>query len=123
MTMPNFLIVGAAKSGTTSLYYYLKQHPQVFVSPVKEPKFFAYEGEKVVYRGPGDAENNRRLVNNLADYRALFGGANGAKAIGEASPVYLYSPKACERIRHYLPDAKLFVILRDPAERAYPSFL
>ena len=55
MTMPNFLIIGAAKSGTTALYHYLNQHPQIYMSPVKEPRFFALEGERPDFRGPADA--------------------------------------------------------------------
>ena len=54
MTMPNFLIIGPAKSATTSLYQYLSQHPEIYMSPVKEPRFFAYEGENLDFAGPGD---------------------------------------------------------------------
>jgi hypothetical protein len=122
--MPNFLIIGAGKSGTTALYRYLKQHPQIYMSPVKEPNFFAFEGEKVDLRGPGDQKLiNYYSVNNIEAYRALFKGVLNETAIGEASPLYLYSPRVPERIRHYLPDAKLIAILRDPVERAYSSYL
>lgn len=115
MTMPNFLIIGAQKAGTTSLYHYLGQHPQIYVSPIKEPNFFASEGEKPDPRKPS--------VNDIDTYRGLFRGVSGEKAIGEASPWYLYSPKAPERIKHYVPDTKLIAILRDPTERAYSQFL
>jgi hypothetical protein len=54
MTLPNFLIIGAAKCGTTALYNYLNQHPQIYMSPYKEPRFFALEGEKPDFRGPAD---------------------------------------------------------------------
>ena len=122
--MPNFLVIGAAKSGTTSLYHYLAQHPDVFMSPVKEPNFFALEGEKPSFRAPGaDERINRWSITDLEAYRKLFDGAAKEKAIGEASPLYLYSPKAPERIRHYAPEAKLIAVLRNPAERAYSSFL
>jgi hypothetical protein len=124
MTMPNFLIIGAGKSGTTSLYYYLKQHPQVYMSPVKEPKFFALEGEKLDFRGPSDDRGiNRTSVTDIEAYRALFRGVTIEKAIGEASSLYLYSPKAPGRIRHYIPDVKLIAILRNPVERAFSSYL
>jgi len=115
MTMPNFLIIGAQKAGTTSLYHYLGQHPQVYVSPIKEPNFFASEGEMPDPRRPS--------INDIEAYENLFDGVSDEKAIGEASPWYLYSPKAPERIKHYIPDAKLIAILRDPAERAYSQFL
>jgi hypothetical protein len=119
--MPNFLVIGAAKSGTTSLYHYLAQHPDVFMSPVKEPKFFALEGEKPSFRGPGDGEAD--AVTTLEDYRALFEGADDERAVGEASPLYLYLEEALGRIKHYVPEARLIAVLRDPVERAYSSFL
>jgi len=121
MTMPNFLIIGAAKSGTTALYQYLKQHPQIYMSSVKEPEFFAFEGENLNFNGPGDVP--RLSITNIEDYQAQFQGASNSKAIGEASPLYLYSPKAPHRIKHYVSEARLIVILRDPVERAYSQFL
>ncbi len=128
MTMPNFLIIGAMKSGTTSLYRYLKQHPQVYMSPVKEPNFFALEGEKLNWNGPeGPAEVKRRICEEatvtVEEYRALFQQASNETAIGEASPWYLYSPGAPGRIRRYIPEAKLIAVLRNPADRAYSAFL
>lgn len=128
MTMPNFLIIGAGKSGTTSLYYYLKQHPEVYMSPVKEPKFFALEGRGVNFTGPGDQETMSRMANNRAitdieGYRKLFDGVAGEKAVGEASPMYLHSPQAPARIKHYVPDVRLVAVLRNPVERAYSAYL
>jgi len=123
MTLPNFLIIGAAKSGTTSLYHYLKQHPQVYMSPIKEPSFFAFEGAKPVLQGPWKRWAARNFVTDLEAYRALFHGVSDEVAIGEASPVYLVHPRAPERIKHYIPDAKLLAILRDPVERAYSAYL
>ena len=119
--MPNFLILGAAKSGTTALYHYLKQHPQVYLSPIKETEFFAFEGEELNFQGPKDLP--RLSITTLEDYQAQFDSVEDEIAIGEASPVYLYSSKAPERIYNYLPDAKLIVILRNPVERAYSQFL
>jgi hypothetical protein len=123
MTMPNFLIIGAQKSGTTSLYDYLKQHPQIYMSPVKEPRFFAIEGEKPNFQGPGDQELYENIVVDVEAYRALFQGASKETAIGEASVLYLYIPRASERIRHYIPEVKLIAIVRNPVERAYSAFL
>jgi hypothetical protein len=128
MTLPNFLIIGAGKSGTTSLYHYLKQHPEIFMSPVKEPKFFALEGVGIYFRGPGDKEvmtqtSDNRAVLEIGEYERLFDGAGGAKALGEASPIYLHSPQAPARIRHYIPDAKLVAVLRNPIDRAYSAYL
>jgi hypothetical protein len=123
MTMPNFLIIGAQKSGTTSLYEYLKQHPQIYMSPLKEPRFFAFEGKRPDFRGPGDQALYKDVVTDLADYRALFQEASKETAIGEASVVYLYLSRTPERIRHYVPKIKLIAVLRNPVERAYSAFL
>lgn len=122
MTHPNFLIIGAAKAGTTSLYQYLQQHPDVFLSTPKEPRFFALEGRELNYQGPIQIINHRS-VTRWEDYQALFDGSQGKKAVGEASTVYLYEPQAAERIQHYLGQPKIVAILRNPVSRAYSSYL
>jgi hypothetical protein len=113
MTMPNFLIIGAMKSGTTALYYYLEQHPEIYMSPVKEPNFFSSQ----------EQENAADAVTNIGTYQHLFRGGSGKKAIGEASHSYLYEPRAAAEIRRYIPEAKLIAILRNPIDRAYSHFL
>ncbi|NDJ62372.1 MAG: sulfotransferase [Chloroflexi bacterium] len=115
MTMPNFLIIGAMKAGTTALYATLAQHPQIYMSPNKEPHFFTHEG--------GKPSISPTVVNNLADYQALFADVTDEIAIGEATPNYLVQPEVAATIHRYLPDAKLIAILRDPAERAYSHYL
>ena len=121
MTMPNFLIIGAPKAGTSALYHYLQQHPQIYMSPMKETKFFAFEGEQINFQGPGDS--TLKYITDIEAYRALFKHVSNEVAIGEATPWYLYSPKAAERIQSYIPNAKLIAILRDPVERAHSHFL
>lgn len=122
--LPNFLVVGAAKSGTTALYKYLGQHPEIFMSPYKEPHFFAFEGKSLDFKGPRDAAMMRYMtVNDPDEYRALFDPVTDEKAIGEASPMYLYIPGTAQNIKRHIPDAKLIVILRNPADRAYSNFL
>lgn len=121
MSMPNFFIIGAAKSGTSSLYHYVIQHPQVYGSKKKEPSFFAFEG-RPSFNGPGDQEFNRSVVTDIDEYHSLFDGAAGETAIGEGSAVYLYSPQAPVRIHSYAPRARLIAILRNPFERAYSAF-
>jgi hypothetical protein len=126
--MPNFLIIGAMKSGTTSLYQYLNQHPQIYMSPKKEPNFFALEGSSLDFDGAEGKEKIKRwleraFVTDLEEYRALFRGVSSEKAVGEASPMYLYNPEAPSRIKHYIPEAKLIAILRNPVERAYSAFV
>src|SRR5918997_438225 len=113
MTMPNFLIIGAMKSGTTALYYYLEQHPEIYMSPVKEPNFFSSQ----------EQENAADAVTHIGTYQHLFRGVSGQKAIGEAPHSYLYEPGAAAEIRRYSPDAKLIAILRNPIDRAHSHFL
>lgn len=125
ITIPNFLIIGAAKAGTTSLYYYLKQHPDIYMSELKEPHFFSFEGETLTFRRAGNQPDpiNQTAITNWESYCALFEGVTTEKCIGEASPSYLHTPKAAEGIKARIPDAKLIAILRHPAERAYSGFL
>ena len=123
MTMPNFLIIGTQKAGTTSLASYLKEHPQIFMSPIKEPGFFDFEGQKPNFFGPGDQELYDHVPTEIESYSKLFQGVYNEIAIGEATTWYLYSPRAPERIKHYIPNAKLIIILRNPVDRAYSAFL
>jgi len=122
MRLPTFLVIGAARSGTTALYLYLRQHPNVFMSKGKETNFFAFEGEALDFRGPGAEFVNNSVV-TLNAYCRLFADAPEGAAIGEASPLYLYSPHAAERIHARLPDARLIAILRNPIEQAYSHYL
>jgi hypothetical protein len=121
--VPNFFLIGAMKSGTTALSIALAQHPQVFVPSIKEPNFFAIEGERVGGRDPSEGVSLRSSMNNRADYDALFREVGGELAIGEASHLYLSSERAAQRIHQNFPDAKLIAILRNPAERAYSHYL
>lgn len=124
MPIPNFLIIGTAKAGTSSLYHYLNQHPQIYMSPVKEPRFFApelyTEHRKDPYRS--GAKEHRDAPMSFEEYCQLFEGAVDEVALGEATTEYLYMPKAPERIQRHIPEAKLIAILRDPAERAFSAF-
>jgi hypothetical protein len=121
--MPNFLIIGAAKCGTTSIWHQLEQHPQIFIHPKKQLNFFAFEDEDVDFRGPGRRDSALHSITTIEAYRAQFDGVTNEVAVGEASNLYLYEPKAAERIQYYLPEVKLVAILRHPAERAYSRFL
>lgn len=119
--MPNFLVIGAAKAGTTALCQYLAEHPQIYFSPQKEPRFFALEGETITFQGPGDL-TRFRYVTDVEKYEQLFKNVTNEIALGEGSTWYLYLPKAAERIKHYIPDVKIIIMLRDPVERAYSNF-
>ncbi len=121
MVMPNFIIIGAAKAGTSSLHYYLRQHPQIFMPFLKETNFFALEGEELNFKNP-DQAINQNSITTIEDYQKLFESAAHETAIGEASPLYFYSKKAAKAIKHYIPDAKLILILRNPIDRAFSCY-
>lgn len=137
--LPNFFIVGAAKSGTTSLYYYLKQHPEIYMSPIKEPNYFAkdinvdqfredYKRETFIdtkkYFSKSKLEElHLAFITNFEDYLQLFREVTNEKAIGECSNSYLYSKVAAKEIKKLIPNAKIIMILRNPVERAYSHYL
>lgn len=131
MKRPNFIIIGAAKAGTTALHNYLGQHPEIFVTRKKEPKFFTfYQDETENSPASFDAEGHRRYeyikagsICDLASYQALFEGVTDETAIGESSPMYLYCPHSAQRIHEYDPDIKLIAILRNPVDRAFSHYM
>ena len=106
---PEFLIVGAPRCGTTALYDYLKQHPQVFMPETKEVHFF---GSDLDFKMP-----NFKLDAN--EYQALFSGANPGVCRGEASVWYLYSELAAKEIAGQCPGARIIVMLRNPVDVMY----
>lgn len=109
--LPNFVIIGAMKAGTTSLYHYLRRHPQVFMPETKELHYFV--AEKNLSRGAGW-------------YERQFAGAEGAVAIGEASPDYAKFPEyqgVAGRLAHALPDARVVYAVRQPVERIRSHYL
>jgi hypothetical protein len=120
--MPDFLVIGAPKAGTTALHAALARHPELYMSPIKEPKFFLTDGPPPTKGGPGDALTYREHVWRRADYEALFDAAPPGTLCGESTPLYLYDRAAMQRIRETLPDAKLIVIVRDPVERAHSNW-
>ena len=114
---PNFFIVGAAKAGTTSLHAYLSSHPQVFMSAVKEPHYFA------PFEPSAEFDNFIPAVSDPKAYQMLFAGSQSYRAIGEASPSYLCNADAAKRIKSAIPDAKIIISLRNPVQRAYSHYL
>ncbi len=120
--LPDFIIIGAAKAGTSSLYAYLSWHPQIFMSPVKETNFFAYQGRNTK-NFIGNRAKASFPVKTIDEYHRQFLHANERQILGEASPIYLESPIAAERIRSLLPNAKIIVSLRNPVERAFSGYI
>ncbi len=140
--IPNFFIAGAPKAGTTSLYHHLSQHPDIFMSPVKEPCHFSLETrpenyvpelrarvQETMYARQAQARGNldhgptQGIVADRRDYLGLFDGRRHERAIGEASVHYLWSKTAAKGIAEFNPTAKIVVILRHPAERAFSEYL
>ncbi len=105
--LPSFFILGAARCGTSSLYQYLKQHPNIYMSPVKEPCFFC---------------ETFQVIKNPVEYARLFEASQNQAQIGEASHVYLTNPASAGTLRNFFPKAKFVLILRHPADRAYSLY-
>ncbi len=105
---PDFLIIGAQKCGTTSLFFYLSQHPDIVMPEIKEIHFFDLQYEK-----------------GIKWYYNLFPKTSIIKKTftGEASPYYLFNPLVPERVFKHLPNIKLIVLLRNPVDRAYSHFM
>lgn len=118
MAKPDFLIIGDLKAGTTSLHYYLGQHPDIFMPSQKELRFFAYDKDNPYHR-----RSPSYRVKNYDEYLGFFSNAKGAKMIGEASPNYLRSSGAANRIKDALPGVKLIVSLRNPADRLHSLYM
>jgi hypothetical protein len=122
VALPDFFIIGAPKAGTTALHVALAQHPHLYMSPVKEPKFFLCDGPPPDRGGPGDAHSYREWVWRREDYERLFDAAPAGSLRGESTPFYLADPAAHRRIHEQVPAARLIVILRDPVDRAYSNW-
>jgi hypothetical protein len=119
MTLPNFLIIGAAKSGTSALYTYVKQHPEIFMSTPKELRYFSYTG-------PHSPDIDRSYLHEgvtiLNEYESYFNGVVDERIIGEASPMYLYIDGTAERIKEIIPNVKMLAIIRNPVDRAFSAY-
>jgi hypothetical protein len=108
--LPEFFVIGHAKSGTTAMYEMLRTHPQIYMPEVKETWYFAPE-----LRSPRRKGDNPRHPETLEGYMALFEGAAPGQRLGEATPSYIYSHEAAARIAEFRPDARIIALLREPA--------
>lgn len=114
------MLIGAARSGTTALFRYLEQHPDVGVSIPKEPHYYSLRDSKPSFTGPGDASTiNKFAVTDATGYEATF---DTSAVRGEASVSYLYYPEVAKSVRAELPDTKIICQLRNPVDRAYSAF-
>ena len=122
--LPDFLLIGAPKAGTTALHAALATHPGLYLSKVKEPKYYLCgDSPPPAYRGPGDAHSNREWIWQRQRYLDLFADADDDQLVGESTPFYLYHRDARRRIAADIPDAKLVAVLRDPVDRAYSNWM
>ena len=117
---PNFIIIGAMKAATTSLYTYLKQHPDVFMTTIKEPMFFNNFQNNNKFKVLG---RKTKKITTFEQYYPLFDAVKNEKAIGEASPAYISNEDCPSLIQQYLPNTKIIAVLRQPVARAYSNFL
>ena len=120
MNLPEFLVVGAAKAGTTSIYYYLRQNPDIFLSELKESNYLVgfdpYKEQAKIYR--------RKVITSELDYFSLFETAGNDQLCGEVCPLYLYYyDRTIPRIKQYLGGkTKIIIILRNPIDRCYSGY-
>lgn len=123
MALPDFIMIGAAKAGTTAVHSYLAEHPDIFMSEVKETNYFAYALDasgRLVYGTPG---LHRFPITSAGAYHNLFEKGGKAHARGEASPIYLECPQSAARIHDAIPSARIICGLRNPVDRAYSDYL
>jgi hypothetical protein len=134
---PNLFVAGAMKAGTTALFHLLRAHPDIYMSPIKEPHFFSTDIDTKRFapaykprpldmdrycRLPDPPEIHSTYVTKWENYHCLFKNARDQKIIGEASTSYLYSQEAAFNIQRSFHDARIIIVLRDPVERAFSHF-
>ena len=136
--LPTFIVVGANKGGTTSIYHYLKQHKKVYLSPVKEPHFFSKDIDVNLFKrefaqnklqdidkyvnGEMKEEFHAAFIRDIEQYKKLFSKVQDQKAVGELSTSYLFSEVAAKEIKALIPDCKIIICLRNPFDRAYSHY-
>ncbi len=120
--LPNFILIGAGKAGTSSLAHYLRQHPDIFVSTPKELNYFAFTDANLAQYNLADQQWIQNSITTLDAYQQKFSQVKHETAIGEASGIYMFHPQAAARIQAMLPEVKLMAILRNPIDRAYSGY-
>lgn len=123
MTLPNFVFIGGPKSGTTALWWYLSEHPEIYAGPSHHIGYLAYVVDESGTPLYGDPEMHKWHVRTLEEYEALYENAGDAIAIGDISPIYMETPHAAARIHELIPHARILCSLRHPVDRAYSDYL
>ncbi|MGY1812648.1 sulfotransferase family protein [Blastococcus sp. SYSU D00820] len=124
--LPHFVIAGAPKAGTTALHAALATHPGLYLSPVKEPKYYLTDGRpppRSGQRGPGDAHSAREWIWRREEYLALFAAAPEDAVRGESTPFYLYDRAAQARLAADVPGVRVIAVVRDPVDRAWSNWV
>lgn len=122
--LPSFFLIGAMKAGTTALDAYLSQHPQIYMCPVKDGRFFWTDGENAPrFSDPFADQFRNGGILGFENYRSLFVVARSDQILGESTALYLSSPFAGQRIKERVPNAKIIILLRQPATRSYAHYL
>jgi hypothetical protein len=121
---PTFLVVGAPRAATTSMHYYLAQHPEIVMSTTKEPNYFLFDhsGSRPVPFVANDPRIVAKSVTDTTAYQRLFR-VGAQPAVGEASPLYLYTRETPSQVVSTVPDMRIIAIVREPVERAYSHFV
>jgi len=119
---PDFIVVGAPKCGTTSLYYYLRQHPEIYLPERKELHYFSAGYLKGRIGGPGDKAAVRKVCDSQRDYENYFKPAPDDSVRGEISPSYFVYPETSEAIRNACGEIKIVIMLRDPVDKAFSQY-
>jgi hypothetical protein len=123
MTLPNFLVIGAGRAGTTSLHHYLRQHPDVYIPRRKAPSHFYCVDAPPSPSLERQLSTRAHFVADPVAYEALFDAWSGQRAVGEVSPVYLASTAVAQRVVERLDDVRIIAILRDPIDRVHARFV
>ena len=123
ITKPNFILAGFPKCGTTSLFAYLEEHPEIFIPKRKEMNFFTNPIISKLTEGKGDKIVNAYQVSNWEEYISYYTSVKNEKAVGDASPSYINFPSCFDEINQKLNNPKIIIIVRDPIKRAFSNYL
>jgi len=123
MSLPNFIVAGFPKCGSTALHYFLEEHPEIYMPKQKELHFFTNAILGKQNQGLGDKEVKKTQIKTFSKYKECFKDVKNEIAIGDASPSYLNYPEVYGNIKEVLKDPKVVILLRDPIKRAYSNYL
>lgn len=122
--LPNFIVIGAPKSGTTSLYFYLRQHPDIYLPLEKELNYFSSRYDAKIINGPRDVDALNRGCQSWTKYCQQYASVKHQTAIGDISPNYFYQAADTGKwIQQRLGTIKIIILLRNPIEKAYSQYM